>query len=126
MALESGLVRTRLSRTQYRVLALLQSNGELVVNQVRAQLDLSGPTVWAAIKPLTERRLVKAAKSPRDGRERVLTLTSRGSTAERELSGLVRDQLQEACARVGQGSWRKWREATDVLGEPCRDEFGAP
>lgn len=123
LALDEELERSQLSRTQYRVLALLRVNGELTVGETRKQLGLSGPTVWAAIRSLSDRKLVKTKTSPDDARARILSLSKAGVRQELRLSDSVRAQLGVAARRVGNSAWGGWRRATEVLAERCLQEM---
>jgi DNA-binding MarR family transcriptional regulator len=68
-----------LRATQFAILALVEGQGELLVNGVAEALDLDRSTAGQNLRPLERDGLIEMARSSADGRARIVRLTALGT-----------------------------------------------
>jgi DNA-binding MarR family transcriptional regulator len=96
------LAPTGLSLNQYSIIATLERQGEQVLQDLAALLVMDRSTLGHLIRPLRDRGLVAIQPSPKDGRRKVVGLTTEGIeqlAAAKILRATAEERFQE---RFGQ------------------------
>jgi DNA-binding MarR family transcriptional regulator len=96
------LAPTGLSLNQYSIIATLGRQGEQVLQDLAALLVMDRSTLGHLIRPLRDRGLVAIQPSPKDGRRKVVGLTTEGIeqlAAAKILRATAEERFQE---RFGQ------------------------
>lgn len=78
-------------RTEWRVLFHLGNYGEMTATDIVTRARIHKTKVSRAVQKLADRRFVKRERNDSDRRQEVLTLTSAGETAYRELRTIAED-----------------------------------
>lgn len=125
--LEEGLLKTRFTLTQARVLFELGTRGKTTAVEIGAALGLDAGYLSRIVQDFFWQGLVTRKKSREDGRRVQLSLTPRGREAFRSLDGRSRAETGALLARVPSAGRVRLlaalREVRDLLSEP-RDRSG--
>ena len=99
---DSILASAGLRLTQFSILVLLSEVGPVSINELAQHLQLDRTTTGKNVRPLIAGRLVKIARSPTDGRSRVVSLTEGGTATLRKARPLWKRAQTEFESRNGQ------------------------
>lgn len=105
-ALDEGLLRTRFSLAESRVLYELGSRGATTAAALCAELDMDPAYLSRLSRKLREEGLIAATASETDGRARSLTLTEAGKAAFDGLDRASHDEIAALLAPLGDDGTR--------------------
>ncbi|VAW02033.1 Transcriptional regulator, MarR family [hydrothermal vent metagenome] len=94
--------RFGLSIWQWRVIAMLGSNGSRTAQQIAAQAAMDKMTVSRSVSALLKRDLINRAPSQTDRRSHILRLTATGQKIHDEIAPLARKQEQVLLSGMSQ------------------------
>lgn len=103
-AADDALARQGLGRAHHRALYFIARNPDLTVSQLLGLLAITKQSLGRVINELIERGLVESKAGDRDRRQRLLRLTSAGTTLESALFEATRSRLATAYASAGQNA----------------------
>ncbi len=116
---EACLAPTGPTTTQYSILRYLQREGTTPLRRIADDLELERTSLYRAIAPLEQDRLIALRVDPTDARVKRASLTKKGTAKIRE----VRPHWQRAqdtfVAAVGQRS-RQWTSRSVESGKSAR------
>ena len=109
--LREGLLHSRYSLTEARVLFELANREETTATDLSRKLGLDPGYLSRTLARLEEQGLVARIRSERDGRRRLLSLTPDGEEAFALLDGRSREEVAEMLGGLSEGDQRRLLEA---------------
>jgi len=109
------LLDTRFSLTEGRVLYELAQHEQLERLDLRRRLDIDASFLTRVLTRLEHQGVLDSARSPADGRRRLLRLTAAGRAAATDLDRRATDQLAERLAGLTEDQQRTLVEATSLV-----------
>jgi DNA-binding MarR family transcriptional regulator/N-acetylglutamate synthase-like GNAT family acetyltransferase len=93
--LNQGLLKTRYSLTQARIIFELAHEEKIVSADLVRELDIDPSYLSRILSAFEKDGLVEKVRSERDSRQRILSLTSKGMTSFRELNERASEEIRE-------------------------------
>ena len=115
-AYDEALRDSGLRVTQYTLLQVLESDGEMTQGRLGEILSLDTTTLTRSLRPLVTSGLVRSIKGE-DRRERVLSLTASGRERHREASRAWRRVQGRVRRHLGDDVWKRLSEDLHVVAE---------
>jgi DNA-binding MarR family transcriptional regulator/N-acetylglutamate synthase-like GNAT family acetyltransferase len=115
--LHEGLLDTRYSLTEARVVFELAQRDETPVGDLRASLDIDAGYLSRILGRFEARGIVERERSSADARRQVIRLTDEGRSAFRELDNRAAEQVRVLLARLGEDEQRRSVAAMITLEE---------
>ena len=112
---DQHLATLNLSRVHHRILYFIARNSQLSVKELLTKLDVSKQYIHQPMRKLIEEEYVLAERDLADRRIKRLSLTTKGSTLEVQLSGIQREQFKEVFEQVGKEAEKNWKHVMKVL-----------
>ena len=109
--LREGLLHSRYSLTEARVLFELANREETTATDLSRELGLDPGYLSRTLARLEEQGLVARVRSERDGRRRLLSLTPDGEEAFSLLDSRSREEVAEMLGGLSEGDQRRLLEA---------------
>ena len=113
--LREGLLHSRFSLTEARVLFELAHGEEPVASDLSRELGLDPGYLSRTLARLEQQGLVVRVRSEADGRRRILSLTPDGEEAFSLLDSRSREEVAEMLGGLSEGDQRRLLEAMGVI-----------
>ena len=113
--LREGLLHSRYSLTEARVLFELANREETTATDLSRELGLDPGYLSRTLAGLEEQGLVARVRSERDGRRRLLSLTPDGEEAFSLLDSRSREEVAEMLGGLSEGDQRRLLEAMRTI-----------
>jgi DNA-binding MarR family transcriptional regulator/N-acetylglutamate synthase-like GNAT family acetyltransferase len=113
--LREGLLHSRFSLTEARVLFELAHGEELVASDLSRELGLDPGYLSRTLARLEQQGLVVRVRSEADGRRRILSLTPDGEEAFSLLDSRSREEVAEMLEGLSEGDQRRLLEAMGAI-----------
>lgn len=113
--LREGLLHSRFSLTEARVLFELAHSEEPVASDLSRELGLDPGYLSRTLARLEQQDLVVRVRSEADGRRRILSLTPDGEEAFSLLDSRSREEVAEMLGGLSEGDQRRLLEAMDAI-----------
>src|SRR5262245_35945216 len=115
--LQEGLLDTRYSLTEARVVFELAQRDETQVSELRATLDIDAGYLSRILGRFEARGFVTRERSNEDARRQAIRLTDEGRSAFRQLDDRAAEQVRVLLARLGEDEQRRSVAAMAALQE---------
>jgi DNA-binding MarR family transcriptional regulator len=104
-----------LGRVHHRILYFVGRNPQIAVNELLAILAVSKQALNGPLRRLVGAELVRVRSDAHDRRFKRLSLTARGRSLERRLTGTQMRHLAGVFARAGAGSEASWKSVMRAI-----------
>jgi len=98
---DTVLARHGMGRAHHRVIHFVGRRPGMTVNELLSILRITKQSLSRVLSQLIEEGLVVQVQGTRDRRQRLLSLTAKGTELERQLSGLQRARVTRAYREAG-------------------------
>jgi DNA-binding MarR family transcriptional regulator/GNAT superfamily N-acetyltransferase len=106
-ALDEGLLRTRFTLTEARVLYELGTRHGLTATAIGETLALDAGYLSRILRGFSVARIISRRRAPHDGRKTVLTLTAKGRRAFQDLNARSQKRATEVLERLGKAGQQR-------------------
>jgi DNA-binding MarR family transcriptional regulator/GNAT superfamily N-acetyltransferase len=113
--LQEGLLASRFSLTEARVLYELAHRDALTASELAAELDLDHGYLSRILRRFAEDGLLEKARAPDDGRLSLLSLTAKGHKAFAPLNKGSHDQVAALLGRLGEADQQRVVGAMEMV-----------
>jgi len=113
--LQEGLLASRFSLTEARVLYELAHRDALTASELAADLDLDHGYLSRILRRFGESGFLLKKSAPDDGRQNLLSLTAKGHKAFAPLNKGSRDQVAELLAKLGDAEQQRVIAAMETV-----------
>ena len=123
--LNEGLLRSPFSLTEARVLYELAQREKPTASSLRVELNLDGGYLSRILRGFERRGLIRKTRAAGDGRQSLLSLTTRGSAAFARLNARSREQVRTMLSGLSEAGQNRMVEAMQTIGDVLGSEPAA-
>ena len=103
-AIDRGLAAQGLGRAHHRALYFIARKPDMTVSDLLSLLAITKQSLGRVLNELADRGLVETRAGERDRRQRLLSLTTKGTALEASLFEALSERLSAAYASAGQAA----------------------
>ncbi|MFW9794549.1 MAG: GNAT family N-acetyltransferase [Candidatus Thorarchaeota archaeon] len=115
--LNQGLLRTKFSLTQARIIFELAQQDETVSTDLVKELDIDPSYLSRILRSFEMEGIIKKTRSQKDNRQRILTLTPKGRKFYRKLNERSGQEIREMLLNLSSENQQRFLNATNTIHE---------
>lgn len=113
--LNRGLLKTRFSLTQARIIFELAQQEEIISTSLVEELDIDPSYLSRILSAFEKDGLIEKIRSERDSRQRILRLTTKGRASYRDLNERAGKEIRDLLLELSSEDQRRFLSATSAI-----------
>lgn len=113
--LNKGLLKTKFSLIQARIIFELAQQEGIISTELVAKLDIDPSYLSRILSAFEKDGLIEKVRSERDSRQRILKLTAKGKKSYRELDGRSTKEIKEMLSNLSSEDQHRFFNATKAI-----------
>jgi DNA-binding MarR family transcriptional regulator len=121
---DAVLAKQKFGRAHHRVIYFVGRHPGITVSELLVILGITKQSLSRVLSQLIRENYIVQKRGPRDGRQRLLHLTDKGHTLERDLTAEQRTRINSAFKDAGVAAIDGFRRVMlGIMNEPARKRF---
>ncbi|MHA1962260.1 MAG: MarR family winged helix-turn-helix transcriptional regulator, partial [Candidatus Thorarchaeota archaeon] len=113
--LNQGLLKTKFSLTQARIIFELAQQEETISTNLVKVLDIDPAYLSRILSAFEKEGFIEKVRSEKDNRQRILRLTAKGGESYKELNERASEEIREMLAKISSEDQSRFLSATSAI-----------